>query len=52
MHAVEHTNRRGDNYYLQAGKTRTGKPRLLVRSQADRRAGRERARRIRNLRAS
>lgn len=25
--AVEYTNRRGDTYYLQAGKTRTGKPR-------------------------
>jgi hypothetical protein len=27
MSAVEYTNRRGDTYYLQAGKTRTGKPR-------------------------
>ncbi len=25
--SVEHTNRKGDVYYLQAGKTRTGKPR-------------------------
>jgi hypothetical protein len=25
--ALEHTNRRGDTYFLQAGKTRTGKPR-------------------------
>ncbi|MGO8744972.1 MAG: hypothetical protein ACLQNE_03175 [Thermoguttaceae bacterium] len=27
MSAVEYTNRKGDKYYLQVGKTRTGKPR-------------------------
>ena len=27
MNAVEYTNRKGDTYYLQAGKTPTGKPR-------------------------
>lgn len=27
--AVEYTNRKGDVYYLHAGKTRTGKPRYF-----------------------
>jgi hypothetical protein len=27
MNTVEYKNRKGDTYYLQAGKTRTGKPR-------------------------
>lgn len=30
MTAYQHTNRRGETYYLQAGKTKTGKPRYYM----------------------
>ena len=32
---MDYTNRKGDVYILQAGKTKTGKPRVLVRPKAD-----------------